>query len=451
MRNNKQDNRKIQLSDHFTYGRLLHFTFPSIMMMIFSSIYGMVDGFFISNYAGAMPFAAVNLIMPFVMVLGAVGMVFGSGGSALVSMKMGMGEQKEANRIFSFLIYFAIASGVVLSTLGIVFAEPVSRLLGATEEMLPYCVAYCRINMVGNIQFILQYMFQVLLVTAERPQLGLTVTVAAGVANMILDWLFVGVFGWGVPGAAWATVVSQTIGGVLPLVYFALPNKSILHLGRTRFSWDWLVHATTNGASEFMSSISSSIVSMLYNRQLMQYAGSDGVAAYGVIMYGCFIFVGVYFGYSMGVAPVVSYHYGARNEEELRNLFRRSLHLITIFMVVLTTLAEIFARALVYIFVGYDAGLLDLTATAYRIYAISFVFMGYNVFGSSFFTALNNGPVSALISFARTLFFQVVSVLVLPRILGINGIWSAVIVAEGCSLVLTTFCLVKYRKRYHYA
>lgn len=446
-----QNQKKIQLSDHFNYGRLLRFTFPSIMMMIFSSIYGMVDGFFISNYTGSVPFAAVNLIMPFVMILGLVGMVFGSGGSALVSMKMGMGEKKEANQIFSFLVYFAIAIGIVLSILGIVFAAPVSRLLGATDEMLPYCVMYCRINMAGNVQFILQYMFQVLLVTAERPQLGLSVTVAAGVANMFLDWLLVGVFGLGVPGAAWATVVSQTIGGVLPLLYFALPNKSILHLGRTHFSGDWLFHTVTNGASEFMSNVSTSIVSMLYNRQLMQYAGSDGVAAYGVIMYGCFIFVGVYFGYSMGVAPVVSYHYGAGNEDELKNLFRRSLRLIAAFMVVLTTLAEIFAGLLVSIFVGYDADLLQLTTNAYRIYALSFVFMGFNVFGSSFFTALNNGAISALISFARTLLFQVISILVLPQLLGINGIWSAVIVAEGCCLVLTTVCLVKYRSRYHYA
>lgn len=442
---------KIKLSDHFTYKKMLQFTLPSIMMMIFTSIYGVVDGFFISNYTGSVPFAAVNLIMPFVMILGAIGTVFGSGGSALVSMKMGMGKKKEANEIFSFLIYVVIAIGLVLSVVGFVLAGPVSRALGATDEMLPYCITYCRINMVGNVQFILQYMFQVLLVTAERPQLGLFVTVAAGVANMVLDWLFVGVFRWGVPGAAWATVTSQTIGGVLPLIYFALPNKSILHLGRTHMSWEWLWRAASNGASEFMSSISMSVVSMLYNRQLLTYAGSDGVAAYGVIMYANFIFTGVYFGYSMGIAPVISYHYGADNTDELKGLFRRSLRLITAFMVVLTSLAEIFAPYIVYIFVGYDKDLLALTTAAYRIYSLAFIFMGFNVFGSGFFTALNNGAVSALISFMRTLFFQAISVLVLPVLFGINGIWSAVIVAEGLCLILTTFCLVKYRKRYHYA
>lgn len=442
---------KIKLSDHFTYKKMLRFTLPSIMMMIFTSIYGVVDGFFISNYTGSVPFAAVNLIMPFVMILGAIGTVFGSGGSALVSMKMGMGKKREANEIFSFLVYTVIAVGLVLSIAGFVLAEPVSRALGATDEMLPYCITYCRINMVGNVQFILQYMFQVLLVTAERPQLGLFVTIAAGVANMILDWLFVGVFGWGVSGAAWATVTSQTIGGVLPLIYFALPNKSILHLGKTHMSWSWLWRAASNGASEFMSSISMSIVSMLYNRQLLTYAGSDGVAAYGVIMYANFIFTGVYFGYSMGIAPVISYHYGADNTDELKGLFKRSLHLITAFMVVLTTLAEIFAPLIVSIFVGYDADLLSMTTAAYRIYSLAFIFMGYNVFGSGFFTALNNGAVSALISFMRTLFFQAVSVLLLPLLFGINGIWSAVIVAEGLCLILTAACLVKYRGRYRYA
>ncbi len=298
---------------------MLKYTFPSIMMMIFTSIYGMVDGFFISNYSGAVPFAAVNLIMPFVMVLGAVGTVFGSGGSALISMKLGMGMKKEANQIFSFLVYSVIVIGIFLSVIGIVYAEPVSRFLGATDKMLPYCVVYCRINMVGNIQFILQYMFQVLLVTAERPQLGLFVTLAAGIANMVLDWLFVGVLHMGVPGAAWATVISQTIGGVLPLIYSFLPStKTMIPLGKPRFSWRWLRRAAGNGASEFMSTISSSIVGMLYNHQLLKYAGSNGVAAYGVIMYGGFIFTGVYFGFSMGIAPVISYHYGAADTDELK-------------------------------------------------------------------------------------------------------------------------------------
>ncbi len=441
---------KIKISDHFNYSKMLRFTFPSIMMMIFTSIYGMVDGFFISNFAGAVPFAAVNLVMPFIMVLGAVGMVFGSGGSALVSMKLGMGKREEANEIFSLLIYSALVLGALLSAIGFVFAGPVSRFLGATDEMLPYSITYIRINMLGNVQFILQYMFQVFFVTASKPHFGLYVTLAAGFANMILDGIFLGVLGMGVDGAAAATVISQTIGGALPLVYFALPGRKTLRIGKTHFHWRWIIDTVSNGLSEFLSSVSSSIVGMLYNFQLLKYAGAMGVAAYGVIMYGNFIFTGVYFGYSMGIAPAISYHYGAENTDELRGLFKRSLHLITVFMAVLTTLAEVFAPQIVSIFVGYDARLLAFTTQAYRIYAISFIFMGFNVFGSGFFTALNNGRISALISFGRTLVFEVIFILLLPAVFGIRGIWSAVIAAECAAFVLSCVCLLRYRKVYKY-
>lgn len=442
---------KIKISDHFNYSKMLRFTLPSIMMMIFTSIYGMVDGFFISNFVGAVPFAAVNLVMPFIMVLGAVGMVFGSGGSALVSMKLGMGKKEEANEIFSFLIYSALVFGTVLSAVGFVAAEPVARFLGATDEMLPYCITYIRINMLGNVQFILQYMFQVFFVTASKPHFGLYVTLAAGFANMILDGVFLGVLGMGVDGAACATVLSQTIGGVLPLVYFALPGRKALRIGKTRLNLRWIFDTVSNGLSEFLSSISSSVVGMLYNFQLLKYAGAAGVAAYGVIMYGNFIFTGVYFGYSMGIAPAVSYHYGAENTKELKGLFAKSLHIIAAFMVILTALAEVFAPQIVSIFVGYDGELLAFTTQAYRIYALSFIFMGFNVFGSGFFTALNNGKISALISFGRTLVFEVIFILLLPAIFGINGIWSAVIAAESAAFVLTIACLMRYRKVYQYA
>ena len=442
---------KITLKDHFTYGRLLRFTFPSIMMMIFTSIYGIVDGFFISNYVGSLQFAAVNLIMPMLMIFGALGTVFGSGGSALISMVRGMGKQKEANEIFSFIIYFVIIFGTALSVFGYFICEPVARLLGATKEMLPYCVQYAQINMLGNMQFMLQYLFQSFMVTAERPKLGLGVTIAAGVTNMVLDALFMGVFHMGVDGAAWATIISQTVGGFIPLVYFILPQKSPYRLGKTRFNGRWLKKAATNGSSEFMSTISSSIVSILYNFQLLKFAGADGVAAYGVIMYTNFIFTGVYFGYTMGSAPVVSYHYGAGNTDELKSLLKKSLTLILIFALSLTGLAELFAGRIAGIFVGYDADLLKLTTGAFRIYAIAFLFMGFNVYGSGFFTALNNGKVSAFLSFFRTLVLQCVSILILPSLFGINGVWLSIVFAESIAIVITFTLLKKYRNRYHYA
>lgn len=441
----------IQLNEHFTYSKLLRFTFPSIIMMIFTSIYGMVDGYFISNYVGSVPFAAVNLIMPVLMIFGAFGTVFGTGGSALVSMVRGAGKDKEANEIFSFIVYFVIIFGIVLSVIGYFLCEPAARFLGADEEMLPYCVIYAKINMLGNMQFMLQYMFQSFMVAAERPKLGLGVTVAAGVTNMILDALFMGKLGMGVDGAAWATIISQTVGGIIPLIYFILPQKTPYHLGKTHFSFRWLWKAASNGASEFMSTISTSVVSMLYNFQLLKFAGSNGVAAYGVIMYANFIFTGVYFGYTMGSAPAVSYQYGAGNTEELKSLLKKSLVLISIFAITLTGAAELLAGKLASIFVGYDAELLALTTNAFRIYDIAFLFMGFNVFGSGFFTALNNGKVSAFISFFRTLVLQCVSILLLPVLFGINGVWMSVVVAEVIAIVITIALLNRYKNVYHYA
>lgn len=441
---------RIQLSDHFTYSRLIRFTMPSIMMMIFSSIYGVVDGYFVSNYVGSLPFASLNLAMPYIMILAAIGFMFGSGGTALVSMELGMGHRKRANEIFSLIIYVLIVSGTLLSIIGFVTAAPVSRLLGATDEMLPYSVLYIRINMVGQVAFMLQYLFQSFLVTAERPKMGLAVTIAAGVTNMFLDWLFVGVLGFGLAGAAWATVASQTIGGVLPLIYFILPNSTKLRVGKTHMDWSALLKVCTNGSSELLSNAASSIVGMLYNHQLLVYSGADGVAAYGVIMYVNFIFAGIYFGYSVGVAPVTGYHYGAGHRDELKNIFTKSMRMIFAAAVTLTALAELSAPVLVKIFVSYDAELMAMTVHGFRIYSIAFLFMGFNIFGSGFFTALNNGLISAVLSFMRTVVFQVACVFILPLRWGLDGIWAVAAVSDGLCLILTTFMLVRNQKKYGY-
>ncbi len=440
----------IQLSEHFTYRKLLKFTFPSMVMMVFTSIYGVVDGVFVSNFVGKEPFAAINLIMPFLMILGALGFMIGSGGSALVAYTMGNGEEKKANEIFSMLIYVLIGFGLVFMVLGIAFMESVSRFLGADEVLLPYCVTYGRIILMALIPFMLQNVFQSFLVTAERPDLGLYVTIAAGVTNMVLDALFIVVFKMGIAGAALATVISQYIGGMVPLLYFVLPNKGKLHLGKASWKMKYFMKSCTNGASEFMTNISMSIVTMLYNWQLMRLMRSDGVTIYGIIMYVDFIFVGILLGYSMGSAPIVSYHYGAENRDELKGLFRRSLTLIVSLNVVLMVLAEILARPLSMIFVSYNAELLDMTTTAFRIYAISFLLMGINIYASSFFTALNDGKTSAIISFCRTLIFECASVLILPIILGINGIWGAIIVAELAAAALSVFCFIRYAGKYGY-
>lgn len=441
----------IQLSEHFTYRKLLRFTFPSMVMMVFTSIYGVVDGVFVSNFVGAESFAAVNLIMPFLMILGALGFMLGTGGSALVSFTLGTGKTRKANEIFSFLIYVLIGAGAVFTVGGIAFLEPMSRFLGADEAMLPICVRYGRIVLSALIPFMLQSTFQSFLVTAERPNFGLYITVAAGAANMALDALFIAGFRWGVAGAALATSISQWIGGIVPLLYFALPNKSKLHLCAAKPDLRSLIKACTNGVSEFMTNISMSIVTMLYNWQLMRLMGSDGVAVFGVIMYVNFIFIAIFLGYSMGSAPIVSYHYGAGNQSELKGLLQKSLRLIAIMSVVLTGLAIAFAKPLAMIFVAYDPALLAVTVRAFSIYSLSFLLAGYNIYASSFFTALNNGVISALISFARTLIFEVAAVLVLPLLLDIDGVWSAVIAAELAALLLSAVCLVRGREKYGYA
>ncbi|MBQ5755437.1 MAG: MATE family efflux transporter [Oscillospiraceae bacterium] len=440
----------IQLSEHFTYGKLLRFTLPSIGMMIFTSIYGVVDGFFVSNYVGKAPFTAINLIIPVLMILGSVGFMVGAGGSALVARVMGEGDLPRANRIFSLLVYLSAAVGVVLAVLGLVFLRPISLWLGARGEILDHCILYGLIQLPVLPFFILQCEFQNLCVTAEKPRLGFFITVAAGMTNIVLDALFVAVFGWGLAGAALASALSQVVGGAAPLIYFARPNPSPLRLGGTRFVWRDVLQTCANGSSELVSNLSMSLVSILYNFQLLRFFGEDGVAAYGVIMYVNFVFVAVGLGYSFGVAPVVSFHFGAGNTAELQSLLKKSLLLMGAANLTLTALAELFARPLAAIFVGYDAALMALTLRGFALYAISFLFMGLNMLGSSFFTALNNGPVSALISFLRAFLFQAGCVVLLPALMGKDGIWLAVVAAELAALAVTALCFVLNRKKYRY-
>ena len=442
---------KIQLSEHFTYKKLLRFVLPSIVMMIFTSIYGVVDGLFVSNYVGKTAFAAVNLIMPFLMAISALGFMIGTGGSAIVAKTLGEGKKEQANEYFSMLVYLTLIGGIVLSALGILFSPLIARGLGADGALLTNCVLYARITLLSMPAFMLQNVFQSFFVTAEKPKLGLGVIVIAGVTNMVLDFLLVGVFQIGLAGAAFAMVTSECIGGLFPILYFARKNSSLLKLGRTHFNGQIFLCACGNGSSELMTNLSSSIVNSLYNIQLMNLAGENGVAAFGTIMYVNFIFIAIFLGYSIGSAPLVSYHYGAGNHDELKNLFQKSLRLIGIWGLMLFILAQLIARPLAAIFVGYDADLFSMTQNGFRIYCIAYLINGFNIYGSSFFTALNNGLISAAISFLRTLVFQLAAVLLLPLLLDINGIWSAVAVAELLTLGLTVTFFVRNRKKYHYA
>lgn len=440
----------IQLSDHFTYSRLFRFVLPSIVMMVFTSIYGVVDGLFVSNFAGKTAFASINLIMPFLIILGATGFMLGTGGTALVSRVLGEGDKEHANKYFSMITLFGILLGVILTVVGVLAMRPMAILLGATEAMVDDCVLYGRIVVCFLTSFMLQNMFQSFLIAAEQPKFGLLITLAAGVTNMVLDALFVGVFRWGIAGAAIATGISQTVGGVVPLMYFLFSKSSPLRLRWTKFEAQPLLRSCANGSSELMSNISGSLIGMLYNAQLMRFLGEDGVATYGVLMYVQFIFVAIDIGYSIGCAPIISYHYGARNHPELRNLLTKGLKVMGILGIVMTVAAISLSGTLANIFVGYDATLCELTRHAFHLFSFAFLLAGFNIFLSSFFTALNNGGVSAAISFLRTLVFQAASVILLPMALDVDGLWWAASAAEALAFVVSIGFLLALKGKYHY-
>lgn len=441
---------RIQLSDHFTYRRLLRFVISPVLMMICTSFYSIVDGFFVSNYVGKTPFAALNLVFPVCMAFGTVGIMIGTGGSAVVSKTLGEGKREEANRYFSMLVYFSIGLSLILSVIGFVFARPISIALGASGELLEGSVLYSRCLILALTPFVLQNVFQSFFVTAEKPGLSLRMSIAAGITNVVLDYLFIAVFGWGLAGAAFATGIGQVVGGILPLFYFAGKNDSLLKLTKAKLEWKIILKTFGNGSSEMVTNLSASMINILYNFQLMKLAGENGIAAYGIIMYVNFAFMAIYLGYAIGSSPVVGYHYGAGNHEELKNLRRKSMVLMGGAGILMTVLAEILTVPLVTIFANYDAELFAMTCHGFRLYALAFLAMGLNVWGSAFFTALGNGLISAAISFLRTLLFQIAMVLFLPLLLGIDGIWLAIGAAELLALMVTAAFLIANRKKYHY-
>ncbi len=440
----------IQLSEHFTVSKLLKFVAPSIIMMIFTSIYGVVDGFFVSNFVGKTQFAAVNLIMPFIMAVVTVGFMLGTGGSALVAKTLGEGDESKAKKYFSMIVYTALIGGAILSVISFFLVRPIAVLFGAEGELLEYSVLYAHILVFSLPMFMLQNVFQVFFVTAEKPHLGLYVIISAGVTNMILDFLFIAVFHFGLAGAAVATAIGETVGGLVPMIYFARPNSSRLKLVRTKPEWKALGQACFNGSSELMTNLSASVVNMLYNFQLMKFAGQDGIAAYGVIMYVNFIFIAIFIGFSIGSSPIIGYHYGAENNDELKSLLKKSLMIIATISLALTVFAELLSSPLAKIFVSYDENLFAMTRDGYRLYTLSYLICGFNIWGSAFFTALNNGFMSATISFLRILVFQIICLLLLPAIFDVNGIWISIVVAEFLAVSVTATLIIKNRKKYQY-
>ena len=440
----------IQLSDHFTYRKLAAFVLPTIAMMVLTSVYTMVDALFISHYAGEIALAAVNFVFPVIMLLGGLGFMFGTGGTALVAKTFGQGDSTQARRYFTQITLLAALIGCAMATLGILFLPEVCLLLGGTQDIIPDAVLYGRI-MLGFLPCcILQCSFQALLVAAEKPKMAFWLSVAGGVTNIALDLLFVVVFDWGLAGAAWATGLSQAVAGLVPVLYFSRPNDSLLRFVRTGLDVRPMLQACSNGASELVTGVSASFVGMLYNYQLLQYYGENGVAAYGVVMYVAFLFGSIIFGYDMGSNPLFAYNHGAENHAELRNLFRKSLVLITGGGGLLCVAALCLSYPMAYLFVGYNAELTALAQYAFCVFAVYFALHGYNIFASGLFTAMNNGFISALIAFSRTFLFQAAAVLLLPLLFGADGIWWSAAAAEVLALFISVFLVLRYRKRYGY-
>lgn len=442
---------KIQISEHFTYKKLFRFVLPSVFMMIFTSVYGVVDGLFVSNFVGKTPFAAINLIMPFIMILGGMGFMIGTGGTALVAKIIGEGKREKANKTFTTVIVFAVLLGVVLTAVGMSVVRPISRLFGATDDMIEHCVLYGRICIGFTTFFMLQNIFQSFLAAAEKPKLGLMVTLIAGSANIVLDALFIAGFHWGIVGAAVATGIGQVLGGIIPLIYFARPNGSLLKFAKTKLHVKPIVKTCGNGSSELLTNVAASVVSILYNLQLMKYLGENGVSAYGVIMYVQFIFLAIEIGFTIGSAPIVGYNYGALDTDELKNMFKKSMIILSITGVVLSALAQALAIPLAKLFVGYDAQLYELTVYAFRLFSFAFIFSGINIYSSGFFTALNNGVVSAVISFLRAFVFQIAFVFLMPYLFGVDGIWWAMFATEVGAFIVAVIFFIAMRKRYKYA
>lgn len=440
---------QVRLSDHFTYKKLFRFTIPTVMMMILTSMYTIVDGFFVSNFVGKIPFAAVNLVMPLIMGIASFGFMIGTGGSAIVSASLGEGEEQRAREEFSMLIKFAIILGISISAICFMFMGLIVKFLGATGELINYSIIYGRISMVGLTFFILQNIFNSFFVVAEKGKLNLIISIVAGLTNVFLDYLFIAVFNLGIAGAAYATLVGQILGGLFPLFYFSKKN-TYLYFVKAKFKLGVLWRTFTNGSSELMSFLSSSIVNILYNLQLMRIIGENGIAAYGVFMYISFVFAAIIIGYSIGSAPIVSYNLGAENYEELQNIFRKSLRLLAVLGIILTVLSRIFSGTLLEIFVGYDEELFEISKSGFKIFSLYFIIFGFNIWGSAFFTALNDGLVSAVISFVRTLLFQATSVMILPLLFGLNGIWASASVAEVFALLVTIIFFINKRKKYYY-
>lgn len=437
------------IAKDFKFFSLLRFALPTMVMMIFMSLYSIVDGIFISRLLGTNALSAANIVYPVISIVFAVGIMLSTGGSALIAKKLGEGKEREAREDFSFLTLVSFLFGIAILLIGNIFIEPIVRALGSTDALLPYCVDYLSVSLLLAPAAMLQMMFQTFFVTAGKPLIGLMLTISGGVANMILDYLFMGPFNMGISGAALATGIGELIPAVIGLFYFLFTRHS-LYLTKPVVRFQVLKESCFNGSSEMVTNLSTAVVTYLFNITMLKFLGEPGVAAITIVLYGQFLFNALYMGFSMGVAPVISYNHGSQNLPLLKRIFKICIGFISISSILITIMALVSSPVIVEIFTPIGSATYDIAKTGFFLFSINYIFAGINIYSSSMFTAFSDGKVSALISFVRTFVLIVLNILLLPYLIGVNGVWLAVPVAEFMTLFLSVYLFYKKRDVYHY-
>lgn len=430
------------INQDITPAGLLKFAAPSIVMMVFMSLYTIVDGIFVSRFLGSNALSSLNIVYPVISVAIALSTMLGTGGSAIISKYLGEGKNERAREALTQFVVLTLLLSFVLLILSEMFLTPISRLLGASDVLLADCRLYLGASMLFAPACMLQAVFQSFLVTAGRPGLGLLLMTGAGICNMILDYVLIVPCQMGIAGAALATGIGQCIPAVCGLCFFLFTRQD-LRFCRFTFSAKEILDACYNGSSEMVSQLSNAVITFLFNIVMMSLAGEHGVAAITILLYGQFLFNAVYLGFSIGISPVIGFQYGAGDRTKLRKIYRISFLSVAISSVVIVAAAICFSPTIVAIFTK-DQRTFELASVGFRLFAVNFLFSGINITSSGFFTALSNGKVSALISFSRTLVFIVISLLILPRILGITGAWIAIPVAEFLTLLISGWMHRKY-------
>lgn len=438
------------IAQEFNLISLLRFVAPTVVMLVFMSLYQMVDAVFVSKFVGENALSALNIVYPFPSIVIAVSIMLATGGSAIIARNMGEGKEKEAKENFSFIVLVGAVIGVAIATAGILFIEPLIYMLGATPSLYDYCYEYLFILVLSVPLSVFQMLFQSFFVTAGKPHLGLTLTVLGGVSNIVLDYVFIVLCGFGVSGAALATSIGYSIPGLFGLIYFAVSRKGTLYFVKPVFRWGVLFKCCINGSSEMVNNLAVAVTTFLFNVLMLKYEGEAGVAAITIVLYAQFLMTSAFMGFSSGIAPVVSFNYGSGNVRQLKKIFKISVWVIAVVSAAVFVIAETCSDVVIMVFTPAGSEVFGLTKYGFAIFSFSFLCTGMNIFASALFTAFSNGKISAILSFLRTFVFLTACLLFLPLFWGVDGIWLAVPVAEVMALFVSVYYLVRFKKVYQY-